>query len=157
MRRTLALGALALVALGGCGGGGDDKPQSSTTGASAPNNKDALAAWDEAAHTYWQAFGDCGTQATPTKGFYASCTKDDRQAFHAAARKALAQRPSCAKRKQLIARVQSRLDGAVTALDRQNDATLAHRKYRGTPVQAFYSQATQSLELDVPAARALRC
>src|SRR5262245_29288527 len=157
MKRTLALGALALVALGGCGGGGQDKPQSATTGAAGPNNKDALAAWDDAAHAYWQDFGSCGTQATPTKGFYASCTKKSRLAFHAATRRAVAQSRRCAKRKRLIARVQRRLDAAVGGLDRQNDATLAHRNYRGPPVQAFYSQATQSLELDVPAARSLRC
>ena len=158
MRRTLALGALALTALAGCGGGGGgDKAQTTTTGAAAPGKKDALAAWDEAAHAYWQEFGDCGARAYPTRGFYASCTKKTRGAFYAAGARALAQGGNCPGRKRLISRVRNRLDAAVSALDRQNDATLAHRKYRGPPIQAFYSRATQSLEFDVPAARSLRC
>jgi hypothetical protein len=157
MRGMLALGALALVVLGGCGGGGDDKPQSTATGATAPEKRDPMVAWDDAAHAYWQDFGDCGTRATPTRGFYVDCTAQSRRAFYAATRKALAKSPSCAKRKRLIAGVRRNLDAAVRALDRQNDATLAHRNYRGPPVQAFYSRATQSLEFDIPAARALRC
>jgi hypothetical protein len=147
---------LALLALAGCGGGDKGKPanKSSPPPSSA---EQALASWAASARAYWQDFGDCGTRAHPRLGFYASCTKRTRTEFHAAGERALARAGACARRKRLVERVRRSLDAAVTGLDRQNDASLTHGKYRGPPVQALYSQATQSLELDVPAARVVRC
>jgi hypothetical protein len=161
MGSRLSLAVLVLAVLGGCGGGGGDDKTSDATTPTTPAREDAVSHWADAAQVYWQEFGDCGARAYPARGFFASCTKESRREFHETGTRAVRARASgaCAaeraRLKSLVAHVRSRLDAAVKALDDRNDAALAHRPYRGPPLESSYQSATQALDEDVPAAREL--
>ena len=156
----LALGLAALAALAGCGGGGggEDNPALAPPQAASAQGR-SLGAWADAAEGYWARFRNCGSGANPTRGYFASCTKQEARALRRAEARAVrglrgAAAP-CRRLRGLVTRTCASLERAVEAFDASNDAGLAHRRYSGPPPQSLYLEGERALSVDVPLARRL--
>jgi hypothetical protein len=154
--------ALVLVALSGCGG---KSTPSTGTASSPPLSREgkAVDAWATAAQAYWADFRNCGSRATRTRNFFASCTKQSRQGLARARLKAQAALASAAgscrtasrQARALVDRTGAGLEGAVRGFDRSNNASLGSGSYGGPPPQQLYFRGAGVLDEGVAKAHTL--
>jgi hypothetical protein len=169
LQSRLAIVAVLLVALSGCGGGGDDDRPSSTTAEPAqatPTSAQGKAVDDftRAAEAYWDEFRNCSLSATPTRGFFEACTKRTRHDLRTAEGRALRAldrsvtagcKPVANSLKGVMARAGAAIERTVVAFDRSNNASLKGQAYNGPPPQQLFPGGQRAIDEDLPALRKL--